>query len=88
MPPPDDDTMNESTASRLAAHTASCDQRYKNITDAISGLRDAQKALFESSRETNATLNRTAGKVAIIEAIMLALLALGIYEVLIRPVFQ
>lgn len=81
---PDDD----GTLAELKTHEAVCAERYDAITRAIESLRTAQRLLFDKTDAMNSTLNRLAGKMVIIEAVMLALLALGVYEVLIRPVFH
>jgi len=76
------------TAAALDKHEGICAERYANITTSIVGLRAAQEKLFATTDAINATLNRLAGKVVIIEAIMLGLLALGVYEVIFKPLFE
>lgn len=76
------------TAAALARHEAVCEERYDAVKKAIDALRESQKRLFSTQDDIVRTLGTISGKVGIIEAVMLALLALGIYEVLVRPVFQ
>ena len=77
----------EATAA-LARHEGVCDERHKNLCSSIQGLRDRTRRLFELQEKSNEQLNLIAGRMRYVDAILLALLALGIYEVLIKPVFQ
>lgn len=79
--------MNAAEKNSLETHEAVCAERYSQIKAAIESLRNTQARLFEKTDDATAALNRLTGKLVIIEAIMFALLALGIYEMVFRPVF-
>jgi len=84
----DDHDHDRDAIARLTTHEAICTERHAAVTRQLGEMRGAQQKLFDITDRVGNTLAGIGGKVAIIEAVMLALLALGIYEVLIRPVFQ